>query len=189
MSTFIDLCILLGCDYLEPIKCVGPKSALKLIREHNGLAGVINHLREKATDKAEAQADAEKKKGGGIQVPEEWPWEEAKKVFEHPDITPASELELEWKNPDVDGLVQFLVTEKGFNEDRVRKGANKLAKFLNSKQQGRLDGFFTVQPKTKVTAKNSGKDAKRKGKAKVDVKGTKQKNDKKEVSWSKKTKK
>lgn len=23
-------------------------------------------------------------------------------------------LQLEWKNPDVDGLVQFLVTEKGF---------------------------------------------------------------------------
>jgi flap endonuclease-1 len=44
---FIDLCILLGCDYLEPIRGVGPKSALKLIREHNGLAGVIKHLREK----------------------------------------------------------------------------------------------------------------------------------------------
>jgi hypothetical protein len=49
----------------------------------------------RAADKAEAQADAEdgkKKKGGGIQVPEEWPWEEAKKVFEHPDVTPASNL-------------------------------------------------------------------------------------------------
>ena len=33
------------------------------------------------------------------------------------------------------------------SEDRVRKGAEKLQKFLNSKQQGRLDGFFTVKPK------------------------------------------
>jgi len=150
MSTFIDLCILLGCDYLEPIKGVGPKSALKLIREYKGLAGVVEHLREKAAEKAEAEADAEdgKKKKGGIQVPEEWPWEEAKKVFEQPDVTPAAELELEWKHPDVDGLVQFLVTEKGFNEERVRKGADKLSKYLNTKQQGRLDGFFTVQPKT-----------------------------------------
>jgi flap endonuclease-1 len=47
MPQFIDLCILLGCDYLEPIRGVGPKSALKLIREHNGLAGVVEHLREK----------------------------------------------------------------------------------------------------------------------------------------------
>ncbi|KIM77942.1 hypothetical protein PILCRDRAFT_824937 [Piloderma croceum F 1598] len=191
MSTFIDLCILLGCDYLEPIKGVGPKSALKLIREHNGLAGVVEHLREKAAEKADADADGEdgKKKKGGIQVPEEWPWEEAKKVFEHPDVTPAAELELEWKHPDVDGLVQFLVTEKGFNEDRVRKGADKLAKFLNSKQQGRLDGFFTVQPKTspkKGASKSGGKDAKGKGKGKADTKGTKRKNDEKEASGSKK---
>ncbi|SRR6266404_2962583 len=47
MSQFIDLCILLGCDYLEPIKGIGPKSALKLVREFGGLAGVLEHLREK----------------------------------------------------------------------------------------------------------------------------------------------
>ena len=44
---FIDLCILLGCDYLEPIRGVGPKSALKLIREYGGLGEVVEHLREK----------------------------------------------------------------------------------------------------------------------------------------------
>ena len=47
MSTFVDLCILLGCDYLEPIKGVGPKSALKMTREFGGLKGVVEHLREK----------------------------------------------------------------------------------------------------------------------------------------------
>lgn len=44
---FIDLCILLGCDYLEPIKGIGPKNALKLVREFDGLKGVVEHLREK----------------------------------------------------------------------------------------------------------------------------------------------
>lgn len=44
---FIDLCILLGCDYLEPIKGVGPKTALKLIREHGGLKEVLEYLKEK----------------------------------------------------------------------------------------------------------------------------------------------
>ncbi|OAX41669.1 PIN domain-like protein [Rhizopogon vinicolor AM-OR11-026] len=191
MSQFIDLCILLGCDYLEPIRGVGPKSALKLIREYGGLAGVVGHLLEKQAEKEEKAADAEdgaKKKKGGIQVPEEWPWEEAKKLFEHPDVLPASEVELEWKNPDVDGLVQFLVTEKGFNEDRVRKGAEKLTKFLNAKQQGRLDGFFSVQPKT---SPKKTKDDKTKlgAKGKADGKGTKRKaDDKAGTSSSKKSK-
>jgi flap endonuclease-1 len=53
------------------------------------------------------------------------------------------------------------------SEDRVRKGAEKLTKFLNSKQQGRLDGFFTVKPKekkspAKADAKGKGKGTKRK---------------------------
>ncbi|KAI0766375.1 PIN domain-like protein [Trametes elegans] len=153
MSQFIDLCILLGCDYLEPIKGVGPKSALKLLREHGTLENVLTHLKEK--------------KKGGIQIPEEWPWDQAKAVFEKPDVTPAEELDLDWKSPDVEGLVEFLVKEKGFNEERVRKGAEKLAKFLNAKQQGRLDGFFSVKPKTspkkdKAVEKGKGKGTKRK---------------------------
>jgi hypothetical protein len=53
------------------------------------------------------------------------------------------------------------------SEERVRKGAEKLAKSLNAKQQGRLDGFFTAAPKTsapKPSGKNAkGKDDKGKG--------------------------
>lgn len=102
----------MGCDYLEPIKGVGPKSALKLIREHGNLGAVIEHLREKcdtfrtarsctnqcasrATAKEDAAKDEDsKKKKGGIAIPEEWPWEEAKKFFEHPDVTPAKDVDV-----------------------------------------------------------------------------------------------
>ena len=35
-------------------------------------------------------------------------------MFLKPDVKPADEIELEWRNPDVDGLVKFLVEEKGF---------------------------------------------------------------------------
>lgn len=43
---FTDMCLLLGCDYLEPIKGVGPKSAYNLIREHGTLGEIVEHLRE-----------------------------------------------------------------------------------------------------------------------------------------------
>lgn len=142
---FIELCILLGCDYLEPIKGVGPKSALKLMKDHGSLKEVVAHLREKMAEKAkivakeaakaaeesseeevdehiesedEAPSGAEqddnvdedgkeKKKNkkkpkkkrvtkgtGGIHVPEEWLWEEAKALFEKPDVTPADQVEV-----------------------------------------------------------------------------------------------
>ncbi|EJC98853.1 PIN domain-like protein [Fomitiporia mediterranea MF3/22] len=182
MSQFIDLCILLGCDYLEPIKGIGPKSALKLVRDYGDLGAVIEHLREKTAAKEEAAEEGKKKKGG-IQVPDEWPWEEAKKVFEQPDVIPAEKVDLEWKAPDVDGLVQFLVTEKGFNEERVRKGAEKLAKYLNAKQQGRLDGFFTVSQKPPP-----GKGDKSKEKVAGKGKGGKRKADEKDGPSGKKKK-
>lgn len=108
---------MLGCDYLEPIKGVGPKSALKMIREFGSLEKVIESLREKyapclhnriyplnvtfrAAAKEEAAGDDGKKKKGGIQIPEEWPWEQAKKVFETPDVTPADQIEVGFRDTD-----------------------------------------------------------------------------------------
>jgi hypothetical protein len=61
-----------------------------------------------------------------------------------------------------------------FSEDRVRKGAEKLQKYLNSKQQGRLDGFFTIHPKASPKQDKNSAD-KGKGKGKSDAKGTKRK--------------
>ena len=114
MSQFIDLCILLGCDYLEPIKGIGPKSALKLVREFGGLEAVLEHLRDKyvsyfsfisclrlitgnrQAEKEEAAAEKEetKKRKGGVHVPEEWPWVQAKKIFAEPDVTPADQIQV-----------------------------------------------------------------------------------------------
>ena len=51
------------------------------------------------------------------------------------------------------------------SEERVRKGAEKLQKHMNSKQQGRLDGFFTVKPKPEDSPKKG------KGKGKDEEKG------------------
>lgn len=85
---------------------------------------------------AKVKGKAKGKSRGGVQIPDEWDWESAKKIFEEPDVLPADEVEvqllgdfllflhvaltdlvsfqLEWKNPDVEGLVEFLVKEKGF---------------------------------------------------------------------------
>jgi len=46
-------------------------------------------------EKETATKKAKKGKGtGGIRIPEDWPWEEAKKLFENPDVIPAEEVEV-----------------------------------------------------------------------------------------------
>lgn len=43
---FVDLCILCGCDYCSTIKGIGPKNALKLIRQYKSLEEIIKHVRK-----------------------------------------------------------------------------------------------------------------------------------------------
>lgn len=132
---FVDLCILLGCDYLDPIPKVGPSTALKLIREHGSLEAIV-----------------EKMKSGDLKytVPEDWPFEDARDLFFNPDVHPADhpDCNFKWEKPDIDGLIKFLVTEKGFSEDRVRSGASRLEKSLGTSQQQRLEGFFKPVART-----------------------------------------
>lgn len=136
-KTFIDLCILLGCDYCETIKGVGPVTALKLIKEHGSIDNIVKFIQE----------NPEKTK---YKLPEVWPYDEARELFLNPEVTPASEVSIKWKEPNLEGLIQFMVNEKGFSEDRIKNGVEKLKKGLKSGVQGRLDGFFKVVPKRKA---------------------------------------
>lgn len=81
----------------------------------------------------------------------------------------------------MEGLVQFLVNEKGFSEDRVRAGIAKLEKKLKSNQQARLEGFFKPIPKTAEEQKAH----KRKLEEKNEEAKKKRKEDKKEKAKAK----
>jgi flap endonuclease-1 len=166
-TQFIDLCILLGCDYLDPIKGIGPSTALKLIREHTDLEGVVAHIQSQG--------------GKKLTIPDDWPFADARLLFLEPDVRPADapECDFKWEAPDVEGLVKFLVEEKHFNEDRVRNGAAKLQKNMKSAQQSRLEGFFkpvekTAEEKASLKRKADDKLEERKKKQKADAKAKKQ---------------
>ncbi|OQR79820.1 flap endonuclease 1-like [Tropilaelaps mercedesae] len=128
---FIDLCILLGCDYCESIKGIGPKRAIDLMRQYRSIEKIV------------ASLDSNK-----YNVPENWQFEKARELFEKPHVIPGRNLEFKWTEPDEEGLVKFLCEENGFNEERIRNGSKKLLKGKNSSQQGRLDSFFKVMPST-----------------------------------------
>lgn len=44
MRQFIDLCILLGCDYCGSIRGIGRVKAYDLIREHKTIENVLQHI-------------------------------------------------------------------------------------------------------------------------------------------------
>ena len=79
MDQFVDLCILLGCDYCDKIRGVGPKSAYKMIQEH----GSIENMLKKIDSKKHT-------------VPEDWKFEGARELFKNPEVKPAEECDIKW---------------------------------------------------------------------------------------------
>ena len=145
---------------------MGPATAYKLIKEQKSLDGVV------------ASFKTSKK----FTLPEDWPWADARDLFLSPDVLPADDptiAAIAWNPPDTEGLVQFLVHEKGFSEDRVRAGAGRLGKNLKSAQQSRLEGFFkpverTKEEQEKLKRKNEQKVLERKQKQKKEAKEKKE---------------
>lgn len=43
-AEFVDLCILLGCDYCDSIRGIGPKTALKLIRQYRCIETILENI-------------------------------------------------------------------------------------------------------------------------------------------------
>lgn len=94
MDQFIDLCILLGCDYMEPVKGIGPKTAFKLIKEYGSIEAVKEHLEEKEEEKRKEAEKKGKDKARGVTFPELWPYKEAREIFKHPDVVKADDMEV-----------------------------------------------------------------------------------------------
>eukprot|EP00257_Ricinus_communis_P013019 XP_015570365.1 flap endonuclease 1 [Ricinus communis] len=126
MDQFIDLCILSGCDYCDSIRGIGGMTALKLIRQHGSIENILENMNKER-----------------YQIPEDWPYQEARRLFKEPLVlADEEEPELKWTAPDQEGLITFLVNENGFNNDRVTKAIEKIKAAKNKSSQGRLESFF-----------------------------------------------
>jgi flap endonuclease-1 len=77
MDQFIDLGILLGCDYCETIRGIGPHRALQLIREHKSIEKILEKM--------------DKKK---YAVPEDWAFVMARGLIKSPDVTNPEEVDV-----------------------------------------------------------------------------------------------
>ncbi|XP_050296822.1 flap endonuclease 1 isoform X1 [Anthonomus grandis grandis] len=124
---FIDLCILMGCDYTDSIRGIGPKKSIELITKHRSIEKILENV------------DKEK-----YPPPENWNFQGARDLFENPDVTDPETIELKWGEPDEEGMIKFLCGFRRFSEERVRNGIKKLQKARGTSTQARLDGFFTV---------------------------------------------
>jgi flap endonuclease-1 len=91
----IDLAILVGTDFNDGVKGVGPKKALKLVSDF----GSIDRM----------PSDIQEALGSSVQ--------EIREIFLKPDVT--DDYDVKFKPPDLDGIVRFLCDEREFSRERV----------------------------------------------------------------------
>jgi len=112
----VEIGIMCGTDYNSGLSRVGPKTALKLIREKKDLESILAEQEEKIENFAQIR-----------------------EFFLHPDVT--DDYEIKMKKPRVDEIVSFLVDERDFDKDRVEKTALRLEEEYK-RGQSTLDRWF-----------------------------------------------
>ena len=112
--------LFLGTDYNPGgIKGIGPKKALKLVKELQDPSAALRAA------------------GWNFPVPPE----EVAKVFLEPEVT--DDYRLEWRPPDRNGIVEFLCDEHQFSRERVLNALERLERaFRTSLRQSTLEAWF-----------------------------------------------
>lgn len=112
----IDIALLVGTDYNEGIKGIGPKKAYKLIQTHHSLKAVLEHL-----DAGIEEVDA------------------IKDFFCNPPVS--KDYVIKFAKPRVDDIIEFLCKRHDFSRERVLKAAERLEAASDFGQKT-LDAWF-----------------------------------------------
>ena len=113
----VDMALLIGTDFNEGVKGIGPKKALALIKKHGSLDPAL----------AELKVDIESK-------------DEVREIFLEPRVLP--EVQVEFRDPDADGVRAMLCDEFAFSRDRIDQALTKFASARGQQKQKSLDTWF-----------------------------------------------
>jgi len=110
--------MLIGTDYNDGVKGVGPKTALKLVKEHRTLASVIEKTGWEE----------------GVDLQEVFELFSDPKVEERPEI--------DWAKPQPDKIMKFLSDEHDFSRERVAKVVERIMENRSKGAQSSLGGWL-----------------------------------------------
>jgi flap endonuclease-1 len=113
-NQLIDMAILVGTDFNKGVKGIGPKTALKLIKEHRSIDNLPGDIQARITDN----------------------YDEVREVFLKPEVNPNYDILF---NPLRESdIYTFLCDERGFSRARVERAINRMKKSLRNVKQSSL---------------------------------------------------
>ncbi|MCS7132261.1 MAG: flap endonuclease-1 [Nitrososphaeria archaeon] len=116
----IDMAILVGTDYCEGVKGIGPKTALKFIKTYGSAEKALKAM------------------GKNLDVDPG----EIRQLFLNPKVS--KDYSIEWREVNYDGVKKMLCDEYDFSEERVDKALNELREALKKTRGATsLDQWFS----------------------------------------------
>jgi flap endonuclease-1 len=113
----VDMAILMGTDFNEGIKGIGPKKSLTLIKKNGNIENVLSTV-------------------GGKGAPTFEEIKQIRSLFLDPEVT--DDYDLEWRSPDEKELKSLLCDEFQFGEKRVDSVLKKFEPMKEMKKQQTL---------------------------------------------------
>jgi flap endonuclease-1 len=114
----VDLAILVGTDFNPGVRGIGPKTALKVIREHGNLENMPEDIRARLPDS----------------------FAEVRSIFLDPTVT--EEFAIDFSKTNEEGLKRFLCEERGFSVERVGVAIDRMRVFNKRLAQKSLMASF-----------------------------------------------
>ncbi len=115
----VDIGVLVGTDFNEGIKGIGPKKALELVKKHGSMDNI---MRTEIGEKFEVD-----------------PFE-VRDIFLKPTVT--AKYRIKWGEPDQAKIKEFLCGEHDFSEQRVQGAIDRLLKGKGERGQVRLEQWL-----------------------------------------------
>ncbi len=116
--------IMIGTDFDDGIKGIGPKTALKIAKQVSN----ANELEEYIKSKYNASFNVD--------------INEVIELFKHPDAKEVEEGELAAKRPSKDKIIEFMCEKHSFDAQRIEKYADKLIAIRSDNGQQRMGKWF-----------------------------------------------
>lgn len=150
LDEFVNMCILLGCDYSKTLKGIGPKKAVDFIKRGKTIEEIIEENRIEPDE--EFRFDTAKDifmNLSGDEFNKTYVCEEkietdenGKNVFlSKTNIENISKITFDVKTIEIDEVVKYMVNEKGFDQQRIENGVKKLRGCKVEGKQTRIESF------------------------------------------------
>jgi flap endonuclease-1 len=115
----VDMALLIGTDFNEGVKGIGPKTALSLIQKRGSLEQLQAEIRSMLEDQD---------------------YEAVRRIYLHPEVT--SDYTIKYSEMNEDELFRFLCEERDFSRSRVETVVHRMRAFYKRKRQAELREWF-----------------------------------------------